>query len=108
MEALFTWRPGISDRSRSRPRCRQRLSLLSRSTAFASIGIRILCPAGLPAAKLLHTVEEVTRAPRVGTKTVRRQIAAGAIRRADLGGRVVRIPVSELCRLLGSAPDGDR
>lgn len=56
----------------------------------------------------LFTVDEVASALRVSTKTVRRRIAAGLIRTADLGGRLVRIPAAELRRLLGSARDGNR
>jgi excisionase family DNA binding protein len=49
------------------------------------------------------TVEEVAAQLGVSTKTIRRRLKDGTIRRAPLGGRAVRIPASEIARLAGAA-----
>lgn len=50
------------------------------------------------------TIDEVATLLGVSTRTVRRRLKGGTLRRAPLGGRVVRIPASELNRLAGG-PD---
>ena len=50
------------------------------------------------------TVDEVATLLGYSTKTIRRRIADGSIRKAPLGGRSIRIPVSELDRLSGITP----
>lgn len=51
------------------------------------------------------TVPEFAEILGVSTKTVRRRLTIGTIQRAPLGGRVVRIPASELSRLAGVSPE---
>ncbi len=53
-----------------------------------------------------HTVEDVAQALHISTKTVRRRIKEGAIRKVPLGGRLVRISSGELRRLATAAPSG--
>ena len=50
------------------------------------------------------TLDEVARQLRVCPKTVQRRIKAGLIRKAPLGGRLVRIASDELRRLLAGLP----
>lgn len=47
------------------------------------------------------TIDEVAALLCVSTRTVRRRLESGALRRAPLGGRIVRIPAAELNRLAG-------
>lgn len=47
------------------------------------------------------TIAEAAHFLRVSERTIRRRIRAGEIRRAQIGGRLVRIPVTELLRLSG-------
>jgi excisionase family DNA binding protein len=48
---------------------------------------------------VFHTVGQVARALGVSPKTVQRRIRDGVIRKVAMGGRLVRIPSSELRRL---------
>lgn len=50
------------------------------------------------------TTAEVAVALRMSEKSVRRRIKAGAIRKAPIGGRLVRISSEELRRLGAAAP----
>jgi excisionase family DNA binding protein len=54
------------------------------------------------------TIYEMAALLGTSTKTIRRRIADGSIRRAPLGGRSVRIPVTELDRLSGMTPASER
>ncbi len=51
-------------------------------------------------AATFHTIEAVAVMLGVSARTVRRRVRDGAIRKAPLGGRLVRIPDSEIERLL--------
>ncbi len=48
------------------------------------------------------TVEQMAAYLGVSTKTIRRRLAEGTIKKAPLGRRLIRIPASELDRLDGS------
>jgi excisionase family DNA binding protein len=50
----------------------------------------------------VHTLEDVAVMPGVSTRTVRRHVRAGHIRKLPLAGRLVRIPSSEVERLLST------
>jgi excisionase family DNA binding protein len=52
----------------------------------------------------LLTIEEVSAQLRISTKSVRRRIKEGLIRKASLGGRAVRISPDELQRLIAGTP----
>ena len=56
-------------------------------------------PAGGP--PVFHTVEAVARTLGVSAKTIARRIREGVIRKAPMGGRLVRISSAELQRLAG-------
>jgi excisionase family DNA binding protein len=58
-------------------------------------------PAAGPA--VFHTVEQVASALGVCTRTVGRWIRDGALRKAPLGGRTVRVSSTELRRLAAAA-----
>lgn len=68
--------------------------------------IRPVAPAATAAAVLpvFHTVEQVAVVLDVSTKTIRRRIREGVIRKVPMGGRLVRISSAELCRLAADAP----
>ena len=51
------------------------------------------------------TIAEVAALLGVSTKTVRRRLRDGSLRKAPLGGRAVRIPASELDRMEGITPE---
>jgi excisionase family DNA binding protein len=55
-------------------------------------------------APVLLTVAEVATALRISEKSVRRRIKDGIIRKAQLGGRSVRISSDELQRLIVGMP----
>ena len=55
-------------------------------------------------APVLLTVAEVAAALGMSEKSVRRRIKAGVIRKAPIGGRLVRISSEELRRLGAAAP----
>jgi len=55
-----------------------------------------------------RTVAECAAFLGVSEKTIRRRLADGSLRKAPLGGRAIRIPVSELHRLCGIEPTDDR
>jgi excisionase family DNA binding protein len=50
-------------------------------------------------APVFHTVEAVAKALHTSTKTIRRRIKEGVIRKVPMGGRLVRISSEELRRL---------
>jgi excisionase family DNA binding protein len=52
----------------------------------------------------LLTIDEVAIRLNISTKSVRRRIKAGLIRKASLGGRTVRIPPDEVQRLIAGTP----
>jgi excisionase family DNA binding protein len=52
----------------------------------------------------LLTIEEVAAQLRISTKSVRRRIKTGLIRKASLGGRAVRISFDEVQRLAAGTP----
>jgi excisionase family DNA binding protein len=52
----------------------------------------------------LLTIEEVAVRLRISTKSVRRRIKSGLLRRVSLGGRAVRISPDELRRLTADTP----
>ncbi len=49
------------------------------------------------------TVPEVAAVLGISEKTVRRRLRAGLLRKAALGGRIVRVPAAELVRLADTA-----
>ncbi len=53
------------------------------------------------------TIDEFATLLGCSTKTIRRRIADGSIRTAPLGGRSIRIPVTELDRLSGITPTSE-
>ena len=55
--------------------------------------------AAAEAPPIFHTVEEVARTLGVSSKTIRRRIQDGVIRKVPMGGRLVRIASTELQRL---------
>jgi excisionase family DNA binding protein len=55
----------------------------------------------------LLTIDEVAARLRISTKSVRRRIKNGLIRKALLGGRTVRISPDELRRLTAGTPPED-
>jgi excisionase family DNA binding protein len=55
----------------------------------------------------LLTIEEVAARLRISTKSVRRRIKSGLIRKAALGGRTVRISPDEVLRLTAGTPPED-
>ena len=57
---------------------------------------------------VFHTVEAVARRLGVSAKTIARRIRDGVIRKAPMGGRLVRISSAELQRLAGGGPIGPR
>ena len=57
-----------------------------------------------PPAPVLLTIAEVAAALRMSEKSVRRRIKNGLIRKASLGGRMVRISPDELQRLIAGTP----
>jgi excisionase family DNA binding protein len=52
----------------------------------------------------LLTIDEVAIRLNISTKSVRRRIKTGLIRKAVLGGRTVRIPPDEVQRLSAGTP----
>jgi excisionase family DNA binding protein len=56
---------------------------------------------------VLLTIEEVAALLRISTKSVRRRIKSGLIRKAALGGRTVRISPDEVQRLTAGTPPED-
>lgn len=48
----------------------------------------------------LLTLHEVAELLGMSTRTIRRRVASGLIRKAELGGRMVRIPHTEVLRVL--------
>ena len=50
------------------------------------------------------TIDEAAALMGVSTRTIRRRLKDGSLRKALLGGRAVRIPASELNRLCGILP----
>jgi excisionase family DNA binding protein len=50
------------------------------------------------------TVDEMAAYLGVCPKTIRRRLRDGSIRKAALGGRLIRIPASELDRITGFEP----
>ena len=48
------------------------------------------------------TIDELAECLGVSTRTIRRRLADGSLRKAPLGGRSIRIPLRELHRLLGN------
>ena len=53
----------------------------------------------------LYTREEAAAIFKVGPRTIDRWIRIGALRRADTPGNVVRIPKSEIDRILQLKPE---
>lgn len=53
------------------------------------------------------TTEEVAEALGLSTRTVRRRLKSGSIRKAPLEGRAVRISPLEMARLVGGAPQAE-
>jgi excisionase family DNA binding protein len=56
-----------------------------------------------PSAALL-TIDEVATRLNISTRSVRRRIKTGLIRKASLGGRMVRISFDEVQRLAAGTP----
>jgi excisionase family DNA binding protein len=57
-----------------------------------------------PPSPALLTIDEIAAHLNISTRSVRRRIKNGLIRKASLGGRTVRISPDELQRLIAGTP----
>jgi len=53
------------------------------------------------------TVDQVAARLQVSPRTVHRWVSEGTLRRAELPGRALRIPASELQRMVGGNTEGE-
>lgn len=58
-------------------------------------------PPGQPA---FYTIGEIAKILRIDARTIRRRLGKGLIRKAPMSGRVVRIPATEVVRLMSGEP----